>query len=151
MELFAIVGAIPVAFIAGGIYAYLIHFVLRYQIVRLTTLLLSTLILLGILVEWATLLTFGAVRIRAIIGPIFYPIHLIIFFLSIPALANLLVIKKISSSRSFGRWVVIGFFCSALALPVVLTHYGVAEALYGIDGTGGPYGQAPTIPMPEGW
>jgi len=48
-----------------------------------------------------------------------------------------LVIKK--QGTLLGSWLVVGFLCSCLALPVVLTQYAVSEALYGIDDTGGPY------------
>jgi hypothetical protein len=86
---------------------------------------------------------------RATIGPAFFPIHSVLFFLAVPALANLLMIKK--AGTILGSWPIVALLCSALSLPVVLTQYGVAEALYGVDGAGGPYGQAPTIPMPSWW
>ena len=153
MELVGIVLFIPLAFVAGGIYACVIHFVLRYRIVSRVALWASTAVLVGLLLEWVALITVGAVRSRAIIGPAFYPLHLLIFFLAIPAFANLLLIRIRNSAAKygFGAWFVEALLCSALALPVVLTQYGVAEALYGIDGAGGPYGQAPTIPMPSWW
>jgi len=153
MELVGIVLFVPLAFIASGIYAYVIHFILRPQIVGRVALWVSTAVLVGLLLEWVVLFTMGAVSSRAIIGPTFYPLHLLIFVLSIPALANVLVIRIRNSVAmpGFGAWLVIALLCSALALPVVLTQYGVSEALYGIDGAGGPYGQAPTIPMPSWW
>jgi hypothetical protein len=103
----------------------------------------------GLLVEWGALLTLGAVRSRAAIGPAFYPLHLALFVLAVPALANVLTIKR--SGRVLGSWFVVGLVCSAVALPVVVTQYYVAETLYGVDGNGGPYGKAPTIPMPSWW
>src|SRR5436309_15642861 len=153
MVLVGIVLSIPLAVIAGGIYAYVIHFVLRYRIVRRVALWVSTAVLVGLLLEWVALVTVGAVRSRAIIGPAFYLLHLLVFFLAVPALANLLVIRirNRAAKHGFGALFVVALLCSALALPVVLTQYGVAEALYGIDGAGGPYGQAPTIPMPSWW
>jgi hypothetical protein len=61
-----------------------------------------------------------------------------VFFLSVPAAATVLVVKK--DGTSLGSPFVAGLVCAVLALPVVLTQYAVTEALYGIDGTGGPYG-----------
>jgi hypothetical protein len=149
MELFGIVFAIPAAFIAAAIYVRLVRGVLAYPFINRVVLWLSEAVLAGLLVEWGALLAVGALRSRAIIGPAFYPLHLVLFFLSVPALANLLVIRM--GDTVLGSWLAVALLCSALALPVVLTQYGVAEALYGVDGTGGPYGQAPTIPMPAWW
>jgi hypothetical protein len=77
----------------------------------------------------------------------------LVFVFAIPALANLLVIRigRSTAKRGIGTWFVVALLCGALALPVVLTQYGVSEALYGIDDEGGPYGHAPTIPMPSWW
>ena len=149
MELFGIVFAIPVAFIAAAIYASLMRFVLPYRLIKRIALWLSTAVIGGLLLEWWALLAIGAVRSRAIIGPAFYTLHLVLFFLAVPALANLLIIKK--GDTILGSWFTVALLCSVLALPVVLTQYGVTEALYGVDDTGGPYGQAPTIPMPAWW
>jgi hypothetical protein len=123
VELFGIIFAIPAVFIAAAIYAGLIPFVFRYRLVTRKR---------------------CGFRLRY-----FYPVHLVLFSLTVPALANLLIIKK--SGTILGTWFTVALLCSVLALAVVLTQYGVAEALYGVDGDGGPYGQAPTIPMPAWW
>src|SRR2546427_9981084 len=112
MELFGIVCAVPTAFVAAGIYAYLIRFVLRYRLVSRIALWISTAVLVGLLLEWGALVTVGAVRSRAIIGPAFYPVHLVIFFLAIPALANLLVIQK--GEAALGSGVLVAVLWSAL-------------------------------------
>src|SRR5215208_2710428 len=130
MELFGIIGALPAAFIAAAIYSVLVRAVLPFRRVTRAALWLSMAVLGGLLVEWGVLLTAGAVRARAVIGPPFYPVHLALFFLAVPALANVLTIKR--SGTVLGSWFVVGLLCSALALPVVLTQYVVAEALYGI-------------------
>jgi hypothetical protein len=151
MELLGIVLALPVAFVASAIYAYVLRFAVKFAFVRQTAPWGSTVVLFGLLLEWVALATMGAVQIRARIGPAFELIHLLIFFLAVPALATLLVIKKGMGESGLGWLFVVALLCSALALPVVLTQYGVTEALYGIDGTGGPYGLGPTIPMPSWW
>jgi hypothetical protein len=149
MELFGIVFAVPAAFVAAAIYARLVRGVLAHWLIRRMALWLSIAVLGGLLLEWGALLALGVLRSRAIIGSAFYPLHLILFFLSVPAFANLLVIKR--GDTAFGSWLTVALLCSILALPVVLTQYAVAETLYGVDGTGGPYGKAPTIPMPAWW
>jgi hypothetical protein len=149
VKLFGIIFAVPAVFIAAAIYAGLIPFVFRYRLVTRIALWFSIAVLCGLLIEWAALLAVGAVRSRAVIGPAFYPVHLVLFFLTVPALANLLIIKK--SGTILGTWFTVALLCSVLARAVVLTQYGVAEALYGVDGDGGPYGQVPTIPMPAWW
>jgi len=149
MELFGIIFAVPAALIAAVLYSLLMRLVPPLRGITTALLWPSTAVLGGLLVEWGTLLAVGAVRSRAIIGPAFYPLHLVLFFLAVPALANVLLITR--SGSVLGSWFVMGSLCSVLALPVVLTQYLVAEALYGSDGRGGPYGEAPTIPMPVWW
>lgn len=125
MELFGIVLAIPAAFIAAAIYSLLMRFVLPYRLINRAALWLSTAVLGGLLVEWGALLAIGAVRSRAIIGPTFYPLHLVILFLTVPALANLLIIKR--GGGMLGSWFAVALLCSVLALPVVVTQYVVAH------------------------
>lgn len=148
MELFGIVLAVPAAFIAAAIYALLMRVVLPHRLITRPALWLSIAVLSGLVIEWAALLAVGPLRSRAIMGPAFYLLHLVLFFLAVPALANLLIIK---GGNRVGSWFTVALLSSALALPLVLTQYVVAEALYGVDGTGGPYGEAPTIPMPAWW
>lgn len=88
----------------------------------------------GLLAEWTLLATVGAVRSRAVIGPAFYPLHLAIFVLSVPALATVLTIK--TRGTRFDSWLVVAFACGLFALPVTLTQYGVSESLYGIEDKG---------------
>ena len=80
------------------------------------------------------------VRSRALFGPGFYVVHLALFFLCAPALANLLVL------RHRERWYFVPFACAGLALFLVLLQYGVSESLYGINGDDGPYSGAPNTP-----
>ncbi len=136
MEMFGIIGAMPAAFVASAIYSQiLIRLPLSPSMKRY--LLWASFFVLGSLVlEWLLLATLGAVQSRSMIGPIFYLVHLALFLLAVPALANILVIGR-SEPLS---WPQVGLLSALLSLPVVLTQYGVAEALYGIDGNGGPFG-----------
>jgi hypothetical protein len=143
MEMFGILGSIPAAFCASAIYAAILRSVILRPWLKHLLISASAAILGGLGGEWILLGTVGAVRGRQILGPCFYPMHLIVFFLAVPALANLLVLRRRDSvlGAVLGSWVVVGILGAVLALPVVLTQYSVSEALYGVDGQGGPYGK----------
>ena len=70
-------------------------------------------------------------RLQAQTEGAFLSIHLTLFFLSVPALATILVVKR--GETWLGSWIAVGVMCAALALPLVLTQYAVSEALFGID------------------
>jgi len=139
MELFGVVGSAPAAFVAAAMYSLAVRWLVRRQ-PRAGGVLVSVsiFVLVGLVVEWILLGTAGAVRSRSIVGPAFYPTHLALFLLSIPALANILVVNLDAEQPTF--WLVVGFLCALLAVPVTLTQYAVSEALYGLDGQGGPVG-----------
>lgn len=94
-------------------------------------------VLAMLMIEWSLLGVVGAVGSREIVGPLFYPLHLVVFFLSVPALANVLLLMR--PRRGFWRSLLVAIACAVFALPVVLTQVAVSEALYGVDGSGGPY------------
>jgi hypothetical protein len=54
-------------------------------------------------------------------------------------MANLLVLRD----GRLSKWYVAPFVCAALGFCVVIVEYIVYEALFGVDGTGGPFGVAP--------
>ena len=138
MEIFGIVLSVPVAFVASSVYSFVVRWLTsRLPWLAKPALVASIAVLVSLVIEWCLLGVVGAVRSREIIGPIFHPLHLAVFFLSVPALANILVLRKPGSG--FWRSMMVGLFCTALALPVVLTQIAVSEALYGIDGSGGPF------------
>jgi len=128
MELFGILFSIPVAFVLSMGYCALLAKVLRSFDRLYAFLYVPSIIVLGIfLVEVILLVSLGAVRSRALIGPAFYPAHLIVFFLGPPALANLLVLRPV-----LWKWYIAGIICTIFAVFLVLLQYGVSEALYGI-------------------
>jgi hypothetical protein len=57
-----------------------------------------------------------------------------VFVLGTPALANVLVLRPIAC-----KWYVAGLVCTIFAVFLVLLEYDVSEALYGINGTNGPF------------
>lgn len=138
MELFGIIVSVPLAFVMSMAYcAFLAKVVRRFDFARRVLIALS-LILLGLFfLELVLLATFGAIRSRAIVGPGFYVAHVFFFFFGVPALANVLVLTR--GSSIFARWYFAGTICTVFALFLVLLQYGVSEALYGVDGTNGPY------------
>ena len=139
MEIFGILLSVPAAFIASTLYAFLVRWLTSIYPWSLSpTIAVSIAVLVGLVLEWCILGAVGAQRSVEVIGPVFYPLHLVVFFLSIPALANILTLRK--PGGGLWRSLVVGLLCAALALPVVITHIAVSETLYGIDGSGGPIG-----------
>jgi hypothetical protein len=130
VELFGIVLAMPAAFVASAVYSLALRFALRRWPLDSVTLWCSVGVLTGLVVEWIALAMYGPVRLQEATHGGFFLIHSVVFFLSIPALANVLVVKR--GDTWLGSWVSIGVVSAVLALPVVLTQYVVSEALYGI-------------------
>jgi len=136
MELFGIVLAIPAAFGGCVIYCLAISkIVIRFNLLRRSMLAASIGVLFLFALEMALLMTLGAVRSRAMIGPGFYVAHLVVFVLGTPALANVLILR--SPKRTL-QWYWAVPLCTVFALSLVLVQYGVSEALYGVDGTNSP-------------
>jgi hypothetical protein len=132
MELVAISLSLPLAFLASLVYCYFLERVVaRFGLLRQTMWIASAVVLLVFGVEIILLVTLGAVRSRALIGPVFYLMHVVLFFLGTPALANLLVLKR---PAGFVRWYWAVPICALFAFALVLLQYGVSEALYGVDG-----------------
>jgi hypothetical protein len=137
MEVFGIILSVPAAFLASLVYCYLLaKIVIRLDMLRRAMWLVSVLVLIAFAIEVTLLVTFGAVRSRALIGPMFYVAHTALFFLGTPALANLLVLRQ---PRGILRWYWAVPVCTLFAFGLVLLQYGVSEALYGVDGTNGPF------------
>lgn len=134
MELFGIILSIPAASIASAVYAVVLTSILkRLSFLTAPLLIGSSVILVTLVIEAVLLLTLGAVRIHGAIGPAYFRLHLALFLFGVPALANVLVLR---GQVKLPLTVII---CTAFALILVLTQYGVSEALYGIDGDTGPH------------
>jgi hypothetical protein len=144
VELFGIVFSVPAAFVASGVYRSLLLIASRrWPRIRPAFLLASCLVLAAILAEWGLLSLRGSVGTRLLIGRLYYPSHLLVFFLGCPALINVLVLPN--PSRWHARWWFALSLCTAFALVLVVQQYVVSEALYGIDGVDGPFSQTDTI------
>ena len=148
MEIFGILGSIPVAIVASFIYRLvLLHLVAKRPELRRLFLIGGIAILAALVAEILLLVTLGAVRSRAALGPIFTFSHVIIFLLGTPALANVLVL---SDKRSFRPAVVVVPLCTVLAFCLVLMQYDVTEKLYGINGDDGPFSLVKPVHNPKG-
>ena len=138
MEIFGILLSIPAAFVISMLYCIFVAKVISRFAPLIPWIRITSQITLGLLLaEVIFLASIGSVRSRALFGPGFYVVHLALFFLCAPALANLLVL------RHRERWYFVPFACAGLALFLVLLQYGVSESLYGINGDDGPYSGAP--------
>jgi hypothetical protein len=137
MEIFGIILSVPATFLASLVYCYLLAtIVIRLDFLRRAMWLVSVLVLIAFAIEVTLLVTVGSVHSRALIGPMFYVAHVALFFLGTPALANVLVLRQ---PRELVRWYWAVPACTLFAFALVLLQYGVSEALYGVDGTGGPF------------
>ncbi len=140
MELVGILFSVPGAFVASVVYRYLILFASgRWPRIKPVFMLASCFVLALMITEWILLAVRGAVETRVAIGPAYYIVHSVIFFLGTPAVLNLLVLPNASKWRD--RWWSSVLLCTALAFILVVQQYVVYEALYGIDGASGPFGQ----------
>jgi hypothetical protein len=131
METLGIIFSIPAAFVASFIYCLLIAKVVsRIEPFRRAIWGGSVGMLLVFVVELALLITIGAERSQAILGPAFYTVHILLFLLWTPALANLLLLWR---PRGILRlyWAVP--ICTLFGVGLVLLQYGVSEALYGVQ------------------
>ena len=81
----------------------------------------------------------GAVRTREFVGSAFFPIHALVTLLSAACLAGVLLLGQRNLAR---RWVLVALISWMLGVFSIFYQYGVSEALYGIDGVGGPYSDA---------
>ncbi len=137
MELFGIIFSVPVAFVLSKFYCdFLANVVRSLGRVRLFLYNFSLIFLCLFLVELLLLVTLGAVRSRAIVGPGFSVADLLFFLLGTPALANVLILGE---RRSLvGKRYLAVTICTIFSFFRVLLQYAVSEALYGIDGTNIP-------------
>jgi len=95
MELFGILLSVPTAFVAATVYSFTIQrLAARLAWLVKPALITSVIVLVTLVLEWCLLGTMGAVRSREVIGPQFYAIHSAVFFLSLPALANILILGR---------------------------------------------------------
>jgi len=139
LESLGIILSVPAAFLASLAYCRMIALLLgRWPWLRRPLGRASFAVLCAFGIELVLLLAFGPLRCRAAIGPAFFVGHIALFLLTIPALANSVLLRV--EARSAWQWR-IALLCAVFALLVVDVQYTVTEALFGPDGIGGPYGR----------
>ncbi len=139
MELLGLIFAVPIAGLASAIYAW---GVLRLVVPRtgLASVLraLSWLPLFVTLSELAFVGAVGPVAARSIVGPAFMAIHSA-FLVAPPALVNVLLLYRRPPSWRRTAFAVVASW--GLCFGLLLFNIVVSEALFGIDGSGGPFGR----------
>ena len=138
MEIFAIMFSIPAVAVATFVYSQLIARTGAINRGRpLAAIRLFSGVVLGLIaLEMIMLLAIGTIHTRELGGSSYYSIHGVLFLGGVPSLANLIVLGNKDRLDRFGYSVLL---CTILAFVLVLMEYGVSEALFGIDGQGGPY------------
>lgn len=103
---------------------------------RRVVLVISIVLAVAGLLDFGSVLMFGAVPVRAAIGPAFTVIHAILFFCAPPAIGNVAVFLQDPEERDVIKLCIITFIA---AIVMVFFNVGVGDALYGPDGCNGPY------------
>jgi len=130
--------AFPVTALASMVYAGLaVRVFSRWAVVRWTLLVLSVVVVLLAFTEagivWSA---HDVISARGWIGPRFEWLHNVVFFLTPPAVANLLVFVPRPPLRD---WKIVAVATWIVAISFVFWNIDVSEKLYGPDGIGGPY------------
>jgi predicted permease len=139
MELFGIMLSIPAAFVASLFYSLFVRYVIAKSDLWTRMFRRASFVVLAMVAtEFLFLAIFGAVRLYGATGGVYFIVHLVLFFLGTPALANVIVLRR-NDERDSLVWLTATIPCTVLAFVLVLLQYDVSERLFGIDGVGGPY------------
>lgn len=137
MELVSVFVFLPVSFLLVSVYSVILGRVLsRWSWLKEIVRWLSILMLLMIGLDLMGVFAFGAMHLKALVGPVYYPVHVVLFLLGVPALANLLLVQKKNSAVS--KWPVSALICTLWFLALLLLQFKVSEDLFGVDGMGVP-------------
>jgi hypothetical protein len=138
MELFGILLSAPFLLVASVVYAILVGKAnSRWPFWGDCVLWISFAIIVLFLIEVIAVASAGTIAVRETIGPMFYPVHTILFFVIVPCIVNVMRIQQ--RFTIITKLYVIGPLCGFLGFFIVLFQYAVFEALFGVDGMGGPY------------
>jgi len=131
LELLGLALAIPAVVVANVCYVLLVRFGFhRFPKLRRWLLWPSYLVLGGAIIEIALVAAIGALRARTLIGPTFLAVHLVVFLLGAPSLANALVLSRHGFWAK--RWYLAVVMCCAFGLFLVFFQVSVGEALDGV-------------------
>jgi hypothetical protein len=140
MENFGIILSVPGAFIASILYSAILGKV-THKLPNLIRPLRvgSSAVLVAAVIETIATTIIGPTRLQEMTGNVYYPFHVVIFFLTLPALSGIMRLQN--KYEKLTKWYSIGCFCAVVGLLIVLQQYVVSEAIFGVDGVGGPYGK----------
>jgi hypothetical protein len=131
MEIYGIVLTFPAAFAIVAIYSFVLKRIIsRWRLVSNLFLMFSLFVIVLLVLESIGILIFGPLNLRTHFGSYFYAGHEILFFLSVPALANTMLLQK--TFPFISRWYITALACAFFAVAVVILQYYVSESLFGI-------------------
>lgn len=137
MEAFGIAIALVVGLFAAPTFCLiLVKVVRRFPLLALFGFWVSVPLFALFSVEVFLVLLFGVLSTRALVGPAYFLLHVVLTFAAAPALACLLLLGRRSIKA---WWPMTAVLCWFVGAGAVFYQYYVAETLYGIDGRGGPY------------
>ena len=138
MENFGILFAAAFGAIAAPTYCLVIdRLVRRSSILSQLVLAVAVSLLALFVVEVVLVMAGGVVSARELIGPAFFRIHLLLVASAAPSVGAALVLS--SRHTVVSRWFVAAPISWVVGLVVIFFQISVADGLYGIDGTSGPY------------
>ena len=142
MELFGLIFSVPFIFVSSCLYLSFLKRIISFMPwITGIFLIPSIFIIILLVLEIIGVATVGTLNLRSFIGPIFYKIHTVIFFLAVPSLSNVMQLQK--KFPILHNKLGIALVCTVYGLVVVLLQIGVAETLYGIDGNNGSFSSEP--------
>jgi hypothetical protein len=128
--------------LAGGLLAAPIFCLILSKVVRRFPLVASVAFCVAVPLvllyasEVLLVLSRGVLSTRALIGPSYFLIHVLLTFSAAPALACVLILGR----RNFAAWwPLVAAICWVVGAASIFYQYDVAETLYGIDFQAGPY------------
>ena len=132
MELLGLALAIPAVVVANVCYVLIVRFGFQ-RVPRLHRWLLgpSYLVLCAAIIDIALVASIGAVKAQTLIGPMFLVIHLVVFLLGAPSLANALVLSRYGFWTK--KWYLAIAVCGAFGVFLVFFQVSVGEALDGVQ------------------
>ena len=137
MEAFGIAIALLAGVVAAPIFCFvLVRVVRRFPLLALLGYWVAVPLLSLFLVEVTLVSWRGVLFVRALVGPAFYFLHVLLTFAAAPALACLLLLGQRSIKA---WWPAAAALCWVLGACAIFYHENVAETLYGVDSHGGPY------------
>jgi hypothetical protein len=138
MESLGMLLAFPVTAAASAVYAGLaVNVFSRSRALRLMLLAISVVVVLLTFAEAALIWRAGGpISARGWIGLRFETLHNIVFLLTPPAVANLLVFIPRPPLRD---WKLVALATWFICISFVFWNYDMSEKLYGPDGIGGPF------------